>query len=279
MWVGISTDHFVNDPVRPLWALSHIDPDCWLLAGEMETGGGALSWPKDLLAEAPGQIDDALDYEQLQALAGKAPPGALRLIFAPWLSGKRAPVFDHYARGAFIGPSLAHRPVHLARPVMEGVGYHLRWVIEHIKGMDFEVECLNTIGGGAAGSLWPQIISDIIGLPLDIVVEPQHALRPRYNALYREYRGIYQALAPVFRRLRRRPGGLAAFERLARASSCLMLFGRGAINVLMEARPPLHRPPCHNCFAAKSHAGRLRDQEWGIPRWQPNCACSRASGG
>ncbi|NMC12282.1 MAG: hypothetical protein GYA34_05300, partial [Chloroflexi bacterium] len=50
-WVGISVDEFRNDPEKPFWGLSHIHPDKWIIAGEMETGGGALMWFRDALCQ------------------------------------------------------------------------------------------------------------------------------------------------------------------------------------------------------------------------------------
>jgi sugar (pentulose or hexulose) kinase len=38
-WVGVSSKTLRNDPEKPFWALNHIDPDKWIIAGEMETGG------------------------------------------------------------------------------------------------------------------------------------------------------------------------------------------------------------------------------------------------
>ena len=48
-WVGVSTSTFRNIPEKPLWGLCHIDPDKYIIAGEMETGGGALMWFRDVL--------------------------------------------------------------------------------------------------------------------------------------------------------------------------------------------------------------------------------------
>ncbi len=37
-WIGVSTSTFRNDPVKPFWGLNHIDPNKYIIAGEMETG-------------------------------------------------------------------------------------------------------------------------------------------------------------------------------------------------------------------------------------------------
>ncbi len=241
-WVGVSTGTFVNHPTKPFWGLNHIDPDKWIIAAEMETGGGALMWFRDGFCQWEAQqaaADEISTYALLNRMAEAVPPGSDRLFFLPWLSGERAPVLDHYARGAFVGLSMGHGKGHLARAVMEGVGYHIRWMMEAMEGIGLSVGRLNAIGGGCTSRLWTQIISDISGRELRVVEHPLEAgamgaalavavgmglypsmeavdeliaigrtvdpiddgRRARYDGLYREYRALYEALAPVYRRM------------------------------------------------------------------------------
>jgi xylulokinase len=241
-WVGVSSPIFTNDPAKPFWALSHIDPRKWVIAGEMETGGGALMWFRDALCQAEAQRAESRGistYELLGEMAAAVPPGSERLLFAPWLSGERSPVLNHYARGAFAGLSMGHTKAHLARAVMEGVAFHIRWIMEAMQAIGLRIEGANTIGGGATSAVWTQIISDITGQELRVVEHPLEAgaigaaltvavamgiypgmeaiddlipiarvvsprsdeSRTRYKALYGEYRALYEALAPIFHRL------------------------------------------------------------------------------
>jgi len=240
-WIGISTSSFRNDPEKPFWGLNHISPDKYIIAGEMETGGGALMWFRDALCEAEKQQADASgqsSYAVLSDLAEATPSGADKLIFLPWLSGERAPVLDHYARGAFIGMSLSHTKGHMVRAVMEGVAYHLRWICEAMQKVGFNIESFNGIGGGCNSPLWVQIISDVTGRKLNVVrnhleagaagaalavavgmgiypsmdevdqfveisrvVEPDDTHWKLYDALYQEYRQLYQVLSPIHKRI------------------------------------------------------------------------------
>jgi xylulokinase len=171
-------------------------------------------------------------------MAESVSPGSDKLIFLPWLSGERAPVLDHYARGGFVGLSLGHTKSHLARAVMEGVAFHIRWIIEALERLGLPVGEINAIGGGSTSPVWTQIISDIIAHPLKVVEHPQeagamgaalcvavgmgvypnmeavdeviqiqHTVEPRpqnqarYAALYQEYRAMYSALTPIYRNL------------------------------------------------------------------------------
>jgi xylulokinase len=240
-WIGISTSKFRNDPEKPFWGLNHIDPKKYIIAGEMETGGGALMWFRDALCAAEklqATETGESSYAMLSSMAEATPPGADKLIFLPWLSGERAPVLDHYARGGFIGISLSHTKGHLVRAVMEGVAFHLRWICEAMEKVGFHIESFNGIGGGCNSSLWVQIISDVTGRRINLVknhleagaagaalavavglgiyasmdevdqfieisrqVQPDVTRWKRYDALYQEYRQLYQALLPIHKRL------------------------------------------------------------------------------
>ena len=240
-WVGLSVSQFRNDPHKPFWALNHIDPRKWIIAGEMETGGGALMWLRDTFFEhetRQARAEGRSSYALLGELAASVEPGSEKLLFTPWLSGERAPVLDHYARGGWLGVSISHNKAHFTRAVMEGVAYHLRWIIEALQANQLPVGAMNAIGGGSTSPVWTQIISDVTGRELHVVknaleagatgaalavavglgvypdvesidelVEISHTVRPdernqsRYDQLYHAYRQTYQALAPLYRRL------------------------------------------------------------------------------
>ena len=240
-WIGVSTSTFRNDPLKPFWGLNHIDPHKFIIAGEMETGGGALMWFRDALCQEEKRLSTdsgQSSYDLLSEMAASVPAGSDKLIFLPWLSGERAPVLDHYARGGFIGLNLGHTKSSMVRAVMEGVAYHLRWICESMEHIGFQIGSFNGIGGGCNSAIWMQIISDITGKPLgkvknhleagaigaaltvavglgiypgvdeiDDMVKIEKVIRPdpkswkRYDALYQEYREIYNVLVPIHRRL------------------------------------------------------------------------------
>lgn len=240
-WVGISTATFRNNPEKPFWGLNHIDPDKYIIAGEMETGGGALMWFRDVLCQEEvrqASFGGKSSYDLLSIMAGSVPAGSDKLIFLPWLSGERAPVLDHYARGGYIGLTMSHNKAHMTRAVMEGVAYHLRWICEAMEKTGFIIDGFNGIGGGCNSSVWVQIIADVTGRPLRVVenhmeagavgaaltvavglgihpdmdavddligiekvVHPDLSNQTRYEDLYQIYRDLYTVLVPIHHRL------------------------------------------------------------------------------
>jgi xylulokinase len=240
-WIGVSTATFRNDPQKPFWGLNHIDPQKYIIAGEMETGGGALMWFRDALCQEEKRLAAEAgksSYALLSSMAEGVPAGSDKLIFLPWLSGERAPVLDHYARGGFIGLNMGHNKSHMVRAVMEGVAYHLRWICEAMEKIGFQIDGFNGIGGGCNSAVWLQIISDVTGktlskvqnhleagaagaaltvavglgiysgveqiddlIKIDRVIKPDASRQKRYEALYREYRELYNVLVPIHRRL------------------------------------------------------------------------------
>jgi xylulokinase len=122
----------------------------------MLSAAGSLRWLRDALAPAT-------PYEDLVAAAADVPAGSDGLFFLPYLTGERSPHPDPFARGAFIGLTVAHDRRHLVRAVLEGVAYGLR------DGLDLMVAAgmpgprqVRASGGGIASPLWRQILADVL---------------------------------------------------------------------------------------------------------------------
>lgn len=64
--------------------------------------------------------------------------------------------------------SLRHRRDHLARAVMEGTVFELRWAADEIRAAGIEIARLSMVDGAAKSPLWPQIVADAVGVPLAV---------------------------------------------------------------------------------------------------------------
>lgn len=173
VYFGITTDRPVADPAGQLGVIGHADPALWILWLEVATGGGALSWLLRLLGDGRDPDGDILrEVDRGVAAVADEMDG---LLFAPWLSGERVPVFDDRIRGAFVGLGLRHGRSHLLRAVMEGVGYQMRWALEYGAAYGVPIGSIRGVGGGFIGTSWTQIIADILGRPIGSIEHPQDA--------------------------------------------------------------------------------------------------------
>ena len=154
--------------------------DRWIIGGETESACACLNWFQDELAKDltdKAKRSGRTPHEMLDRMAEKVEPGSSDLLFVPWMKGERAPVKDDFARGAFMGLTLAHRREHLVRAVMEGVACNVRWILDQIEAFDlgFRVESLRGIGGGFKSKIWTQIFADVMGMRMQAVKWPRHA--------------------------------------------------------------------------------------------------------
>ena len=109
-------------------------------------------------------------YASIDKLASESRPGANGLLFAPWLSGERAPFRDANARGCFIGLSPRSSLADLHRAVLEGVCYSFRSLCDLVLGTHAHAPLrqLRAVGGGSRSAVWMQLMADI--LQCDVVV-------------------------------------------------------------------------------------------------------------
>lgn len=169
VYFGITVERPVADPSRHLGVIGHADPARWILWLEIATGGGALAW---LMRTLEGWAADHSDLDKMVEAADGDMDG---LMFAPWFTGERVPLFDDTLRAAFVGLSLRHDRGHLARAVMEGVACQIRWAWEYGLAYGIPVGAIRAVGGGGIGRAWTAIIANTMGLPLEVVADAPNA--------------------------------------------------------------------------------------------------------
>jgi xylulokinase len=233
VYFGITTDRPVVDPGGQLGVIGHADPRLWILWLEVATGGGALSWLLRLLGD--GDDPSAAVLTEVDAAVGRCADEMDGLLFAPWLSGERVPVFDDRIRGAFVGLGLRHGRPHFLRALMEGVAYQMRWALEYGAAYGVPIGEIRGVGGGFIGTSWTQIIADVLDRPIGSIERPQDAAavgaaacalvgigaqpdlrfvrelvrverthqpdptrRAVHDANFARFRRLYEALAPLF---------------------------------------------------------------------------------
>ena len=157
-----------------LLAFRHVLPQTSLLGGSMAAVGGALSWCRDLLS-------GHADFGTLTALAAQSNPGADGLIFLPYLSGELQPINDGNARGVFFGLSMRTGQPQFVRAVMEGAAYAIAHNVQIATQVGATINEIRAVGGPTRSPLWCQIMADVIGKPISVLVDNVGA--PLGNAL------------------------------------------------------------------------------------------------
>lgn len=174
-WVSCPLSRKKTDVIRQLATVPGLGAGPgmggYLLANNQNSAGRCLQWFRENVA--PGPDGRVPSYDEISDLAATAPAGAGRVIFTPWLTGERGPVDDRSARAGFHNLSRSTTQADLARAVLEGVAYNLRWLLEAADHFARRrLSPLRVIGGGAQSDLWCQIVADVCDREVQRVAEP-----------------------------------------------------------------------------------------------------------
>jgi xylulokinase len=198
----------------------------------MAATGRALDWFRDAV------VGQGMTTERLLDEAMATPPGADGLVFLPYLTGERSPIWDPDATGVFAGLTLAHGRGHLARAVVEASALAIRHVATPMLEAGVTVTAMRACGGPARSDAWSQVKADVTGFPvlvpavletavlgsailaavaggecadlpsairsmtrIDHRLEPRPELADTYDELFAAYVALYPAVAPVMRPL------------------------------------------------------------------------------
>ena len=136
----------------------YTDRNKWVTEGVIGTAGTSLRWVRDLMFK--DEKYNAVDKEAAEAIEKGS-----SVMFFPYLEGAGGPEYYKDSSGVFYGLSLASQRGDYAAAVMEGIAFRIRVILE---AMDAYTNSKRIIifGGGAKGSLWPQIIADVTGLEI-----------------------------------------------------------------------------------------------------------------
>ena len=186
-WVSTIVDKQIVDISAMIAAIVSALPNKYNYFAEMETAGKCLEWVKDHLAldeigiylekkdilESRESVYTSL-YDYMTETIKNVPPGAGGVLFTPWLHGNRCPFEDPNAGGIFFNVRLETGKTELIRAVLEGIGYHLRWMLDC---QDKKIKTASTIrfvGGGALSEVTCQMLADMTERTIETVEEPQN---------------------------------------------------------------------------------------------------------
>jgi sugar (pentulose or hexulose) kinase len=142
----------------------HVRAGLWGAIRSLGGVGASMEWLVDTVWNDATGSGRAEKYAELDAAAAQAAPGAGGLLCFP-LVGGHVTAFGQ-ASGGFVRLSLGHTRGDLARAVMEGAACELRWALEEMREAGGAASELRMVGGAARSPLWPQIVTDMTGLPV-----------------------------------------------------------------------------------------------------------------
>jgi len=174
-WVGTVIDKQVVDIVAMIAGIVGAQEGKYNYFAEMETAGKCFEWVKDHLAldeidiylskadvEHSPESECVSLYDYLSEVIKKVPAGSGGVLFTPWLHGNRCPFEDPKAAGMFFNIGIETGKSEMLRAVIEGICFHLRWMLE---SQDKKIKTSDTIrfvGGGALSEVTCQILADIL---------------------------------------------------------------------------------------------------------------------
>ena len=186
-WVITVTDKQMVDVNTMMAAATGAQSGRYNYFAEMETAGKCLEWVKDHLAldEIGVYIQKegiSADWEQrysslysyMTDVVKDVEPGSGGVIFTPWLHGNRCPFEDPDASGMFFGLGIETGKTEMIHAVLEGVFYHLRWMLECQEKKLKISNPIRFVGGGALSPVSCQMLADITGKTIETVASPQN---------------------------------------------------------------------------------------------------------
>lgn len=187
-WVGTVVDKQVVDAGAMMAAIVGADPEAYNYFAELETSNKCVGWVKDHLAldeigvflKKYGNAADSLEqvefnmYDYLEEVIDSIPAGSNGVVFTPWLHGNRCPFEDPNAAGMFFNIRLDTGKTELIRSVVEGICFHMRWMLERQENKVKTSKAVRFCGGGALGETTCQILADILQREIVVVESPQN---------------------------------------------------------------------------------------------------------
>jgi xylulokinase len=181
-WVSTYMDRQTVDLDAMITGVLSAKPGYFNYYAELETAGKCFEWVMEHLAldevgvylQTATVADDIEStytslYDYLSAEVDKVPPGANGVIFTPWLHGNRCPFEDSAAAGMFFNIRIETGKRDMIRAVLEGICYHLRWLLECESRKVKTSDPIRFVGGGALSPVTCQMLADITGRTVETV--------------------------------------------------------------------------------------------------------------
>jgi sugar (pentulose or hexulose) kinase len=149
---GLSITPHPGSARRAIWAIC-------------PTGTAVLNWARNLMG---------VSIEALDAQLEVSPPAPGPELAIPFLSG----AFMYWEggrklRGGLLNLTLASQPIDLIRSFMESIAYDHVHTLSLLQAEGVAIDSVRAMGGGTRSSWWTQLKADMIGIPIEVVRQPE----------------------------------------------------------------------------------------------------------
>ncbi|MFC5470751.1 gluconokinase [Cohnella suwonensis] len=159
--VRMMTDRPLTDERQRTFCY-HVADTAYVIGGATNNGGIALQWIREAFFGADAKTEEVLEA------ASRVAAGADGLLFLPYLTGERAPIYTSEARGTYFGAHLGHKREHFARAGLEGVMLAIASVAGALRDLAGEAREVRASGGFARSPLWKQMLADALGKEVQV---------------------------------------------------------------------------------------------------------------
>ena len=229
--VFISSDSFSVDSNNALHSFAHSDGGYHLM-GCILSAASCNKWFCDKILETDNYALESSKIDENTL-------GKNNVFFLPYLMGERSPINDTDASGVFIGLNPETTRAVMLLSVLEGVAFAIRDNVEVAKLLGIDIKKSMLCGGGAKSPIWRKIISNVLGIELEIptseqgpgygtailamvangeyqsieecvkalvavkeTVKPDEKLVALYEERYSKYKKIYPALKQLYKEIK-----------------------------------------------------------------------------
>lgn len=169
-WIATTSTEPIFDPEMRTVTWAHVVPGLYSPNGTMQYAGGSYSWLKNVICTA--EIEEAKKnntspFIYMNEQIEKSNVGSNGVVFLPYLLGERAPRWDQYAKGSWLGIKPENTRADMLRSVLEGVTLNLSICLDILRSK-VDINEVLVIGGGAKGEVWQQMMADIFNTEIHI---------------------------------------------------------------------------------------------------------------
>ena len=163
--IFITNSKFSVDPHNALHSFPHADGGYHLMGCILSAASCNKWWMEDILKTE--------EYQKEQAPITVEKLGRNDVYYLPYLMGERSPHNDPAARGAFIGLRMNTTRADMTQAVLEGVAFAFRDCLDIARSQGITVDVSRVCGGGAKSLLWRRILSNVLGITLELPMTEQ----------------------------------------------------------------------------------------------------------